>query len=618
MTHHRPGVIRRVLTFFWRSITWIRVSLTNVLFLLLVAFVISALLPEDSATMPEKTALRIAPSGFLVDQYSYIDPLTEILEQTSNSEQAETLVRDLVTALHSARDDQRITAVVLDLNYLMGGGISKLSEVGNALEFFKSSGKPIYAVSDSYSQEQYYLASYADEILLHPMGSVLLTGYGSYRNYFKSALDKLSLNMHVFRVGEYKDAVEPYLRNSMSEASREHNSQWLNELWSGYTAVVEQQRQLENGWINNYINRIDQHLTEQAGDTAATALALKLVDQLASQPQQQQFLMNKVGTRQDGESYRALDFNRYLAMTQSHNPLDDRPRVGLLVAKGMILDGYQPAGSIGGDSLSQLLRDARNHKDLDALVVRVDSPGGSAFASEVIRQELELTRQQGIPVFISMGSVAASGGYWMSMAADEVWATPNTITGSIGVFSAFPTLENTLEKMGVSTDGIGTTELAGAMRIDRPMTDLAKDVMQQSVNHIYNQFIHIVAESRQTTSAKVHAVGQGRVWTGRAALDLGLVDQLGDLHQVIAAAAEKIGASDYQVIEIQKPLSPTEMLVKQIRGELASYAWLPQASHNGLFAFLQKVEKELSPLVDLLTSADPRSVFAHCLDCSTL
>ena len=612
MSSSNPGIVRRIFSGLWRLLTWIRTSLANILFLVLILLIVVVLLPKDVSQMPEETALRIAPSGFLVDQYSYVDPLTQILEQ--DQQQAETLVRDLVTAINSAAADDRITSLVLDLNYLQGGGLSKLQEIGRALTQFKQSGKPIYALSDAYSQEQYYLASHADDIMVHPMGAVILTGYGSYRNYFKSALEKLSLNMHVFRVGEYKDAVEPYLRDQMSEASREHNSQWLNELWSGYTHDVEQQRELSVNAINDYINKLDQHLKANQGNPAETAKALSLVDHLFSHHQQKEFLIEKLGEDEEIEDYQALEYEDYLAFIKREVPTSI-DKVGLIVAKGVILDGEQPEGSIGGDTLSQLIRDARDNENIKALVVRVDSGGGSAFASEVIRQEMALTQQAGIPILISMGSVAASGGYWISMAADEVWATPNTITGSIGVFSAFPTIENSLEKVGISTDGVGTTELAGSLRLDRPLSPLAKNILQQSVNSIYQQFLDLVADARQTTSAQIHAVAQGRVWTGRAAQDLGLVDKLGDLNDVIVAAAELAELTDYQVFEVEKALSPSEQFAKQLAGELSSISQSPLIESSPLTQLLISAQTQFKPLVTLLKNGDPRSVYAQCLEC---
>lgn len=609
----KPGLLRRSIGALWGLLTWLRTTTFNILFLIVILAIIASLASEETAVMPESTALRIAPSGFLVDQRSYVDPVTQFLEQSS-PEDAETLVRDLTTSLKRAAEDDRITALVLDLSNLFGGGISKLEEIGQALQTFKATGKKIYAVSDNYSQDQYYLASYADTIYLNPMGTVLLTGYGSYRNYFKSALDKLDLNFHVFRVGEYKDAVEPFLQDHMSDASREHNQLWLTDLWQTYYEQVEQQRGLSPDTLNDYINNLDQHMAANAGDSATLAKNKNLVDELASRHTINQQLREALGEDDNG-GYDAIDYWDYLDFTDREQP-QSADTIGLLIAKGAILDGQQPEGTIGGDTLAALIEDARENSDIKALVIRVDSPGGSAFASEVIREQLNVTREAGIPIVVSMGSVAASGGYWISMGADEVWATPTTITGSIGVFSAFPTLENTLGRLGISTDGIGTTKLAGALRVDRPLSPLASNVLQQSVDNIYQRFLAIVAEARQSTPEQVHSVAQGRVWTGTAAQELGLVDNLGSLDDAIAAAADKAELTDYQIEEVRKPLTPGEQLLLELSGGMVSIGQKISASWQ-LPAFWQQALAPVQQQMQLLQQMnDPQGVYAQCLECS--
>ena len=608
--------LRRLFSFVWRLLTWIRTSLANLIFLLIIVVIVAALYPREALQMPSKIALKIAPSGFLVDQYSYVDPLTQILSREGD-QQLETRVRDLVDAITSAADDQRITAIVLELDELYGGGLSKLQEVGKALNKFKQSGKPIYALSDNYTQEQYYLASYADEVIMHPMGITLLNGYGSYRHYFKQALDKLSLNMHVFRVGNYKDAVEPYLRDDMSTASREHNSQWLNELWSSYTTDVEEQRALKSGTINDYINQMDVYLQQHNGNSATAAQTIGIVDTLADHEQQQRFLIQLLGKEKEEDHYKAIDFHHYLHFL-NREKLPSGNNIGLIVAQGMILDGEQPQGNIGSETLTELIRNARENDTIKALVLRIDSGGGSAFASEVIRRELEITRQSGLPVYVSMGSVAASGGYWIAMGADQVWATPSTITGSIGVFSAFPTIENTLEKLGINNDGVGTTELSGALRLDRPMTPLAENIMQQSVNNIYQQFIMLVAEARNSNPDDINTVAQGHVWTGSSAKRLGLIDHLGSLDEVIAAAAKSANLDQFEVIEVQKPLTPAEQIAQQLAGRLVvlrTQFTQPESSMQQLFTLL---ERQLTPIAAMIRMNDPRNVYAQCIECSAL
>ncbi len=611
-----PGFIRLLFSWtfgsLWRLLTLIRTSLANLLLLLVIVIVISALRHEETAELPQQTTLRLAPSGLLVDQRSYIDPMTQLLDQVS-AEDIETPVRDLVTAINYAAEDPRITALVLEPDALVGGGISKLEEVGQALQGFKSSGKPIIARADNFSQEQYYLASYADEIILNPLGSVLLTGYSSYRNYFKTALDKLAINYHVFRAGSYKDAIEPYTRDDMSIASREHNSLWLNQLWDVYSSRIEAQRKLPAGSIDHYIAELDDKLRASAGNSAQLALQQQLIDRIANRQQARQQLIERFGHNNDGDDYNSIDLQRYLKHIDREQP-QSANKIGLIVAKGMIVDGEQPEGNIGGDTFARLLRDARQDKNLQALVLRIDSGGGSAFASELIRQELASTRAAGIPLVVSMGSVAASGGYWIATESDQVWATPTTITGSIGVFGAFPTLENTLANMGVYTDGVGTTDLAGNMRLDRPLSPQAQNVIQQSVEFIYEQFLQLVAEARHKHRDEVHTIAQGRVWSGASAHQLALVDELGYLEDAIAAAAKLAELEDYRVEELLIPLSPSEQLLRQLASEAA------QLKIGGSSPFGGLVREAFAPLLSqmqqLTRMNDPRYIYTLCQSCS--
>lgn len=608
MTKSKPGFIRRFFGGLFGAISWLRNAFFNLIFLFLVLIIVASLAPKDPLTLPAETSLRIAPQGYLVDQYSYQPPFETLMGSPAV---IETLTHDLISAINRASDDPRVTSLVLDLNQLAGGGISKLQEVGNAIERFKAEGKPVYVTSDFYTQQQYYLATYADMIPLHPMGGVLISGYGSYRNYFKDSLEKLAINFHVFKVGTYKDAIEPFTQNKMSDASREHNALWLDNLWSRYGDHIETQRELEAGAINHYVDNLDNTMRTFKGDSAAVALELGLVDQLMTAEQQQQWLASEVGSGDD-YGYQAVDYDQYLALTDLEQTKHSE-KIGVVVASGTIVDGEQPEGSIGGDSFSALIKDARERDDIKALVVRIDSGGGSAFASEVIRDELAKTREQGIPVFISMGSVAASGGYWMATASDEIWATPETITGSIGVFSAFPTLEDSLEKLGVHTDGVGTTSLAGAMRPDMPLSDSVKTLLQQSVNHIYSRFIGLVAEARGQTPEAIDQIAQGRVWSAEDALEHGLVDQLGDLSDTIEAAAMAASLDEFSVEWIERELSPQEQFFKELNQQFGHVKF---DRENQLITRLTALlEVTFPPLMTLSPTADPRQIYAQCVGC---
>lgn len=612
----KPGLIRRFFRLIGGLLSAVRV-MVNLVFLLIIVALVLSVVQEDVQPLPKQAALRVAPGGFLVEQKTYVDPLTQILEQSSPAD-AETLIHDLIEAIDRAATDNRITSLVLELDYLIGGGISKLEDVGDALARFKNSGKPIIAVGDNYTQEQYYLASYADEIHLNPMGAVLLTGYGHYPSYFKEALDKLHINLHIFRVGTYKDAIEPFTRKNMSTASREHTSEWIHALWSVYTSRVETQRELPADAINDYVNNMGEKLAGHHGDTAALTVAAGLVDKLSTRPQMLVRLQQLAGVSDEG-GYRFIDTDRYLGHMRRAEALQveaSASKVGLIVAKGMILDGEQPAGSVGGDSLSELFKQVRKDDQIKALVLRVDSPGGSAFASEVIRQQVALTKQSGIPVVVSMGSVAASGGYWIAMGADQVWASPTTITGSIGVFGIIPTFEDSLAALGIHSDGVGTTELADFYQLSRPMSPQAKQVIQSGVNHVYDRFLTLVAEARNQSTDQVHAVAQGRVWTGEKALELGLVDKLGNFQQAIAAAAEAAGLETYEVEKIQRPLGFGEQLMQELAngkvgGVLASAlpnAWLPSSLISNFYGLSKKLER-------LISFNDPRGLYLNCFEC---
>jgi len=607
----KVGLLSRFFGGLWNGITAVRTFVLNALFVLLLILFISALIPKGQEDFPASTALRIAPSGFLVDQRSTVDPVSQIVNR-ERPQDMETLVRDLVTAINAAKDDDRITAIVLELENLYGGGISKLEEVGQALDNFKTSGKSVYAVGDVYSQDQYYLAAFADEIYLNPMGVVGVTGYGVYRNYFKSALDALSINVHVFKVGKYKDFVEPYIRDDMSEQSRHHTKQWVDELWASYSQRVESLRGLDSGSLTESLNNMDTLLKANNGSNAELAKAIGLVDELLPRHKQFQKLSETLGSNEEGDDYQAVDYWYYLDnISKPINP--NAGRIGLLVASGNILDGEQPEGTIGGDTLAGLIQQA-SEEDLAALVLRVDSGGGSAFASEIIRQQL-LDLQEEIPVIVSMGSVAASGGYWISASSDEIWANPTTITGSIGVFGAFPTLEDSLDRLGIHTDGLATTALAGSIRLDRALSPMAESILQQGVDNVYGQFLDIVAAGRESEPDAINEIAQGRVWTGKQALELGLVDKLGSLEDVIRATAERVDLAEYEVIEIKRQLSPGELFMLELANNMdvrfSGVSWLSPLSKT--------LTHWLRPAIDIIDELDalndPKGLYTRCLAC---
>lgn len=623
MTEKKPGVFKRLFNFLGKLARGTR-TLINILFLLVFLVIISSLFTNNIKPLPESAFLRIAPGGLLVEQKTYTDPFGQMFQQGSPTD-AETLVSDLTDVITAATDDPRITGIALELGSLAGGGITKLEQVGIALEHFKQSGKPVIALGDSYTQEQYYLASFADEIHLNPMGAVLLTGFGSYRLYLKDAIDKLKINFHIFRAGEYKDAVEPFIENQMSPGSREHTAAWLDELWQSYTNRIEALRSLPANAIVDYADNLDLKLADTEGDAAQLALQLSLVDQLSTRPQMRVRMQALAGDGGNDQDYAYVDIEQYLL----HQNLVARPttspdKVGVITAKGVIYDGERPDGSIGGDTLTALIAEARKTDRLKALVIRIDSPGGSAFASELIRQELRETQAEGIPVVVSMGSVAASGGYWIAADADEIWATPTTITGSIGVFGMLPTFEESLSELGIYSDGVGTGDFSDLYQLSRPLSERAQAAIQSGVDHIYQEFLALVAEGRDTTTESVDNVAQGRIWTGKRAQELGLVDKLGGLDAAIAGAAALAQLDNYEVESIAPPLDFRQLLLKQLTENLGVYASGTNTANSaipttlgwlGKISGLRGFAEQLGVLQSL---SDPRDLYLHCLECSGL
>ncbi|WP_406827944.1 signal peptide peptidase SppA [Microbulbifer sp. ARAS458-1] len=614
----RRGLIRRFFGAIGGAITWLRRVFTNILFLLLLLFIGMAIFGgEERITVPQGGALKVAPGGFLVDEVSQPSGVPSFLGGPASP--PETRVKDLVDAIDAAASDNRISALVLELDHLAGASLSKLEEVGEAVQRFKASEKPVYAIGDNYTQGQYFLASHADKVYMNPMGSLLLTGFGSYRNYYKSALDKLKINFHVFRVGDYKDFIEPYTRDDMSPASRENNARWLHQLWNEYTEQVTGLRNLPPNAIDSYIANLPQNLRAEGGSWAKAALANKFVDKLLTRRAAIEELQEVVGVANDDKSQYsgiyAHDYLRQVKLTNLPDPRLQKDKIGLISAAGAIIDGEAPAGQIGSTTLGKLIAEARE-KNVKALVLRIDSPGGSAFASEAIRQELLATREAGIPVVISMGSVAASGGYWISAGGDRIWASPSTITGSIGVFGAFPTFEDSLEHLGIYNDGVGTTELAGTMRLDRALPEAAANILQQGVEHTYAQFLQLVAEARNSTPEEIHKIAQGQVWTGRAAHELGLVDELGNLNDAIADAAQLAELEKYEVMEIQRELTPSEKIMRALAENVDAHVSASVERNLPLGAWLNSVRPAVQPLAELQTFKDPRALYARCLGCS--
>ena len=633
--NNNPGIIKRIFSTVWHALTFTRSLVINLVFLILLfGFIAAISSSDDQIQVPEKTALVLNLVGDVVEQKREIDPMeaffSEAMEQ--QEDKPEILLADILDVLGKAKNDDRVEILVLQLQGLNRIGLTKLQDIAKALEDFKSSGKKIIALGDQYSQDQYYLASTADNIWLNPQGFMLLEGYGRYKMYFKSALDKLAINQHIFRVGTFKSAVEPFIRDDMSAAAKEANQLWLSDLWQQYKEDVAKRRGFG---VENFDENIDTLVAKfsAAGSSFAQyALKNNWVDQLKSRQEMRNELIDLVGKNKKGDSYSHIGYKNYMAATSSSfdeaDDLNDSvsDKVAIIVAKGTILDGSQKPGTIGGDSTAKLLRKARYNDNVKAVVLRVDSPGGSAYASEIIRQEIELLKKSGKPVVASMGTYAASGGYWISAPADKIYASPSTITGSIGIFGMMMTFEDTLSKVGIYTDGVGTTDIAGFGPTQALTPGMAK-LFQLSINKGYQEFIQLVATNRNMTVEQVDAIAQGRVWSGKKAKELGLVDELGNLTDAVVAAASLAKLDQYDTLLIEKEQSSRNKLMQLFLTESSQLVSLFSVNqeHSAIdVATNASSNKPLSQFINMMKAEltqidqfnDPQGRYTLCVACS--
>jgi protease IV len=599
--------------FVWRVLDGMR-KVMHLIVLLVIFIVLMAVLSPRIPIVPLSAALVVAPQGALVEQLSG-DPFERALAEAYGTGRAETLVRDVVEAVQAAKKDDRIKALVLDLGSMQGGGIAKLEEVAAAVRDFRTTGKRVIAIGEGYDQSQYYIAANADDIFLDPQGLILIEGYGYYRTFLKGAIDKLAVDVNIFRAGKFKSYTDQFSRSDMADTEREESMAWLNSLWTQYQTAVGLSRGLEPTAIGAYVNEMASAARAANGDLAAVAMERKLVTELKSRHDAVEYLKTLVGEDQEDHGYQGIAHWDYLSAVRASHALQiEGDHVGVVVASGEILDGEQPPGTIGSESAVRLLRQARYDDSIKAVVLRIDSPGGSMLASEVIRREINALRDAGKPVIASMSSMAASGGYYIAMDADEIWANPATLTGSIGVFAVIPTFERTLEKIGVSTDGVGTTPLAGALSVERTLKDEAKEILQLSVEHAYSTFIGHVASAREKPIEEIDGVAQGRVWAGNDAARIGLVDKLGSYRDALNAAAERAGLDkdSYKVEYIEPPLGWRQALAMQTQ-VLAARITSSLVPKNEL---LLSARKMLSPieteLARLARFSDPTQLYYYC------
>ena len=597
-------MIGRIFVGIWRGLDGLRKFLHLVVLLTIFGFVVGAL-RTSIPHIADHSALVLAPRGEIVEQLTG-SAVDQAIARAQGDSQSETLLWDLIDVLQAAKKDARIKAVVLDLNYMSGGGQPTLAEFAAALDDFRSSGKKVVAHAATLLQSQYYVAAHADEIYVDPLGIVGIDGYERYRTYYKELFDKLGVTVNLFRVGAYKSAAEVYVRTDMSPEDREESLVYLNALWSNYRGAVATARKLKPEDISAYVDNAVPALLAAKGDAAKVALDAKLVTGIKSSLDVERRMVELVGSDDSdgakddaepgigdaGESFNATSFEDYLRIVQAEKQARGagKPKIGVIVAAGEILDGSQPSGVVGGESTAQLIREARHDDDVKAIVLRVDSPGGSVLASEQIYREVRAAQADGKPVIVSMGDLAASGGYYIAASADEIWAHPATITGSIGIFGAIPTFEGTLGKIGVNVDGVGTTKLSGQLRLDRPMGEDAKILLQSVIERGYEEFLKHVAEGRKKTRDEVHAIAQGRVWIGTDAKEKGLVDKLGLFNDAVKSAAKRAEITDYEVERIEPDLSFAERLALQIRVWFAKTFVGDLASRNPLLKMSQKLE----------------------------
>ncbi|ELV8654767.1 signal peptide peptidase SppA [Vibrio vulnificus] len=598
----------------WKAITFVRLALTNLIFLLSIALVYFIYFygHDTQPQVEQPSALVLNLSGPIVEQSLYINPMDSFAGSLFGEEiPKENVLFDVVDTIRYAKDDEKITGLVLSLRDMPETNLTKLRYIAKALNEFKASGKPIYAVGAFYNQSQYYLASYADKIYLAPDGGVMLKGYSAFNLYYKTLLEKLDVTTHVFRVGTYKSAIEPFVRDDMSPAAKESATRWLTQLWGAFVDDVANNRQIDPKTLNPSMEEFLSQLKSVNGDLAALSIKLGLVDELATRQQLRAQLAEKFGASGD-DSYKAISYYDYRA-TMRDNFDVNADDIAIVVASGTIMDGQQPRGTVGGDTVAGLLRQARNDDKVKAVVLRVDSPGGSAFASEVIRNEVQALKDAGKPIVVSMSSLAASGGYWISMSADKIIAQPTTLTGSIGIFSVITTFEKGFNKLGIYTDGVGTSPFSGE-GISTGLSKGASQAFQMGIEHGYQRFINLVGNNRDLSLDAVDKVAQGRVWTGYDALQHGLVDQIGDFDDAVAEAAKMAQLENYNLYWVEEPLSPTEQFIQEFMKQVKISMGVDIQSI--LPPSLQPVAQQMEQHASLLQNFnDPKGYYAFCLNC---
>ncbi|EBS8364651.1 signal peptide peptidase SppA [Salmonella enterica subsp. diarizonae serovar 50:z:-] len=602
----------------WRLLNFVREMVLNLFFIFLVLVGVGIWMQIGNGSNSEQTAhgaLLLDISGVIVDKPSTNHRLGALGRQlfgASSDRLQENSLFDIVNAIRQAKDDRNITGIVLDLKNFTGADQPSMRYIGKALREFRDSGKPVFAMGENYSQGQYYLASFANKIWLSPQGQVDLHGFATNGLYYKTLLDKLKVSTHVFRVGTYKSAVEPFIRNDMSPAAREADSRWIGELWQNYLHTVSANRQISPQQLFPGAQAIIDGLTSVGGDTAKYALDHKLVDALASSADIEKALTKQFGWSKTENNYRAISYYDYSLKT----PAGNGGTIAVIFANGAIMDGEETPGNVGGDTTASQIRDARLDPKVKAIVLRVNSPGGSVNASEVIRAELAAAKAAGKPVVVSMGGMAASGGYWISTPANYIVASPSTLTGSIGIFGVINTVENSLSSIGVHSDGVSTSPLA-EISMTKALSPEVQQMMQLSIEYGYKRFITLVAEARKRTPEQIDQIAQGHVWTGEDAKANGLVDSLGDFDDAVAKAAELAKLKQWHLDYYQDEPTVLDMVMDSMTGSVR--AMLPEAIQAILPAPLVSAANTVKAEGDKLAAFnDPQNRYAFCLTCANV
>ncbi|EAW2113000.1 signal peptide peptidase SppA [Salmonella enterica subsp. enterica] len=602
----------------WRLLNFVREMVLNLFFIFLVLVGVGIWMQIGNGSNSEQTArgaLLLDISGVIVDKPSTNHRLGALGRQlfgASSNRLQENSLFDIVNAIRQAKDDRNITGIVLDLKNFTGADQPSMRYIGKALREFRDSGKPVFSVGENYSQGQYYLASFANKIWLSPQGQINLHGFATNGLYYKTLLDKLKVSTHVFRVGTYKSAVEPFIRDDMSPAAREADSRWIGELWQNYLNTVSTNRQISPQQLFPGAQAIIDGLTSVGGDTAKYALDHKLVDALLSSADVEKALTKQFGWSKTENNYRAISYYDYSLKT----PADNGGTIAVIFANGAIMDGEETPGNVGGDTTASQIRDARLDPKVKAIVLRVNSPGGSVNASEVIRAELAAVKAAGKPVVVSMGGMAASGGYWISTPANYIVASPSTLTGSIGIFGVINTVENSLSSIGVHSDGVSTSPLA-EISMTKALSPEVQQMMQLSIEYGYKRFITLVAEARKRTPEQIDKIAQGHVWTGQDAKANGLVDKLGDFDDAVAKAAALAKLKQWHLDYYQNEPTVLDMIMDSMTGSVR--AMLPEAIQAMLPAPLVSAANTVKAEGDKLAAFnDPQNRYAFCLTCANV